>query len=200
MVLTRRQKEILDFVRSFLDKNGYSPSLAEIAEHFRLSSVATVYKHILNLQTKGYLVRKWNVSRSIELTSSGKPTRKAVALPLMGRVAAGSPIESVPDPEEMAVPEELVSGKKCYALQVTGDSMIDEQIRDGDYVIVDSRREARGGEMVIALVDGEATLKRFFKEKGKIRLQPSNPEMEPIYVKREDLKIQGIVIGVIRKY
>ena len=200
MVLTRRQKEILDFVRSFLDKNGYSPSLAEIAEHFHLSSVATVYKHILNLQTKGYLVRKWNVSRSIELTSSGKPTRKAVPLPLMGRVAAGSPIESVPDPEEMAVPEELVSGKKCYALQVTGDSMIDEQIRDGDYVIVDSRREARGGEMVIALVDGEATLKRFFKEKGKIRLQPSNPEMEPIYVKREDLKIQGIVIGVIRKY
>jgi repressor LexA len=201
MHLTRRQKEILDFVGRHIERKGYAPTIEEIGEHFGLSSLATVHKHLTNLQDKGLIKRAWNRSRALELV----PTRvevKAVELPLLGRVAAGTPIEAVSATETIFVPEDMVGRSDTYVLQVKGDSMIDEQIRDGDYVIVEDRRSAREGEMVIALLEGESvTLKKYFREQGgRIRLQPANSRLKPIYVDEQDLRIQGVVIGVLRKY
>ena len=159
--LTKRQREILDYLNDFIGQHGYAPSLEEIGRRFGLSSLATVHKHPTNLQKKGVVKRDWNRSRGLELV----PTQvavKAVELPLLGRVAAGSPIEAITASETIFVPEDMVGRRDTYVLQVKGDSMIDEQIRDGDFVIVENRRTARDGEMVIALVDGDsATLKKF---------------------------------------
>ena len=151
--LTKRQREILDYLNDFIQQHGYAPSLEEIGRRFSLSSLATVHKHLTNLQEKGFIKRAWNRSRSVELV----PTRlggRAVELPLLGYVAAGSPIEAVVGNETLAVPEDLVGKRDSYVLKVRGDSMIDEQIRDGDYVIVEDRRTADNGEMVIALLNG----------------------------------------------
>jgi repressor LexA len=201
MHLTRRQKEILDFVAQHISRKGYAPTIEEIGGHFGLSSLATVHKHLSNLQEKGLIKRAWNRSRALELVPSGMTVR-AVELPLMGRVAAGSPIEAVQSSETIWVPEDMLGRGETYVLQVKGDSMIEEQIRDGDYVIVEDRRDARDGEMVIALIDGEsATLKKLFREAGgRVRLQPANAAMDPIYVDAERLRVQGVVIGVLRKY
>jgi repressor LexA len=203
MALTRRQKEILEYITSFIEAKGYSPSLEEIAENFGLSSLATVHKHIWNLVEKGYIRRDEHRSRSIDVL----PIREggAVHLPLLGRVAAGRPIEAVRTPETIAVPEEMVGRRagEVYSLLVQGDSMIDEQIRDGDYVIVESRQTARDGEMVISLFDKDnsVTLKRLYREPGgRVRLQPANPSIPPIVVDAKDVRIQGVVIGVLRKY
>ena len=201
MHLTRRQKEILDFVAQHISRKGYAPTIEEIGGHFGLSSLATVHKHLSNLQEKGLIKRAWNRSRALELIPSGMTVR-AVELPLMGRVAAGSPIEAVQSSETIWVPEDMLGRGETYVLQVKGDSMIEEQIRDGDYVIVEDRQEARDGEMVIALIDGEsATLKKLYREGGgRVRLQPANAAMDPIYVDAERLRVQGVVIGVLRKY
>ena len=201
MHLTRRQKEILDFVSRHLERKGYAPTIEEIGEHFGLSSLATVHKHLTNLQDKGLIKRAWNRSRALELV----PTRvevKAVELPLLGRVAAGTPIEAVSATETIFVPEDMVGRRDTYVLQVKGDSMIDEQIRDGDYVIVEDRQAARDGEMVIALLDGEnVTLKKLFRERdGRVRLQPANSALRPLFVDPRTLRIQGVVIGVLRRY
>ena len=201
MYLTRRQKEILDFLDRHISRKGYAPTIEEIGEQFGLSSLATVHKHLTNLQKKGVVKRDWNRSRGLELV----PTQvavKAVELPLLGRVAAGSPIEAITASETIFVPEDMVGRRDTYVLQVKGDSMIDEQIRDGDFVIVENRRTARDGEMVIALVDGDsATLKKFYREGGgTIRLQPANARLKPIYIDQDRLRIQGVVIGVLRKY
>src|SRR3989441_4393229 len=201
MHLTRRQKEIFDFVSSHIHRKGYAPTIEEIGEHFGLSSLATVHKHLTNLQEKGLIKRAWNRSRALELVPTEVAVR-AVELPLLGRVAAGSPIEAVQSTETIFVPEDMVGKKSTYVLQVKGDSMIEEQIRDGDYVIVEDRKQARDGEMVIALLDREnVTLKKYFRESGgRVRLQPANSRMKPIYVEQGDLRIQGVVIGVLRKY
>ena len=201
MHLTRRQKEILDFVSRHIEKKGYAPTIEEISEQFGLSSLATVHKHLTNLQQKGLIKRLSNRSRAMELVPSEMKVH-AVELPLLGRVAAGSPIEAVADRETIFVPEDMIGRKETYVLQVKGDSMIDEQIRDGDYVIVESRTTAREGEMVIALLEGEkATLKKFYHERpGVIRLQPANAHMKPILVDADDVHIQGVVIGILRKY
>jgi repressor LexA len=201
MHLTRRQKEIYDFVARHIDRKGYAPTIVEIGEHFELRSLATVHKHLTNLQKKGLIKRAWNQSRALELVPTEVKVR-AVELPLLGRVAAGTPIEAIQASETIFVPEDMVGRKETYVLQVKGDSMIDEQIRDGDYVIVEDRKTARDGEMVIALLSGErATLKKMFREKaGRVRLQPANARMKPIYVDAEDLQIQGVVIGVLRRY
>jgi repressor LexA len=201
MHLTRRQKEILDFVGRHIEKKGYAPTIEEIGEQFGLSSLATVHKHLTNLQDKGLIKRLSNRSRAMELVPSEVKVH-AVQLPLLGRVAAGSPIEAIEDRETIFVPEDMIGRKETYVLQVKGDSMIDEQIRDGDYVIVESRTTAREGEMVIALLEGEkATLKKFYHERpGVIRLQPANAHMKPILVDADDLQIQGVVIGILRKY
>ena len=201
MHLTRRQKEILDFLARHIERKGYAPTIEEIGEHFGLSSLATVHKHLTNLQQKGLIKREWNRSRALELVPADVKVR-AVELPLLGRVAAGTPIEAVSGSETIFVPEDMVGRRDTYVLQVKGDSMIDEHIRDGDYVIVESRKSARDGEMVIALLEGErVTLKKLYREKGgRVRLQPANARLKPMYVDGDALRVQGVVIGVLRKY
>ena len=198
--LTKRQREILDFLNTFIEQHGYAPSLEEVGQRFGLSSLATVHKHLTNLQDKGFIKRAWNRSRSIELV----PTRvgaRAVDLPLLGNVAAGEPIEAVVSSETVVVPEDLVGKQDTYALRVRGDSMIDEQIRDGDVVIVEDRKTAQNGEMVIALLQGaEVTLKKFYRDNGRIRLQPANEAIQPLMVDAHEVQIQGVVVGVVRKY
>ena len=199
--LTKRQREILDYLNEFIQQHGYAPSLEEIGRKFALSSLATVHKHLTNLQEKGFIRRAWNRSRSVELLPS-RGGGRAVEVPLLGYVAAGMPIEAVAGNESIAIPESLLSGKRdTYVLRVRGDSMIDEQIRDGDWVVVEDRKSADNGEMVIALIGGQdATLKKFYKENGRVRLQPANPSMQPIYADPDNVQIQGVVVGVMRKY
>jgi len=198
--LTKRQREILDYLNDFIQQHGYAPSLEEIGRRFGLSSLATVHKHLTNLQEKGFIKRAWNRSRSVELVSSRLGGR-AVELPLLGYVAAGVPIEAIVGSETIAVPEDLVGKRDTYVLRVRGDSMIDEQIRDGDYVIVEDRSAPENGEMVIALLNGsDVTLKKLYREHGHIRLQPANPAMQPIIVQADQVQIQGVVIGVMRRY
>ncbi len=202
MPLTKRQKEILDYISEFIAAQGYAPSFEEIAESFGYASLATVHEHLSNLERKGYIRKSYNESRSIELLSpgQGQPT---VELPLLGAVAAGLPIEVVQDNETLAVPPDMVRRQKDnYVLRVEGNSMIEEQIRDGDYIVVQAQESAEDGQMVVALVSGEAaTVKKLYRERGgRIRLQPANPTMEPILVDAADVQVQGIVVGVIRKY
>jgi repressor LexA len=199
--LTKRQREILDFLNEFIQQHGYAPSLEEIGRRFNLSSLATVHKHLTNLQEKGFIRRAWNRSRSVELLPSRSGGR-AVELPMLGYVAAGRPIEAVAGAESISVPDSLVAGRRdTYVLRVRGESMIDEQIRDGDWVIVEDRKTVDNGEMVIALLGGQdVTLKKFYRENGRIRLQPANPAMQPIFVDPDGVQIQGVVVGVMRKY
>jgi repressor LexA len=199
--LTKRQREILDYLNEFIAQHGYAPSLEEIGERFSLSSLATVHKHLTNLQEKGFIRRAWNRSRSVELLPSRSGGR-AIELPMLGYVAAGMPIEAVAGNETISVPDSLVSGKRdTYVLRVRGDSMIDEQIRDGDLVIVEDRRTADNGETVVALLSGtEVTLKKLYREHGHVRLQPANPAIKPIIVPPEQVQVQGVVIGVMRRY
>ena len=198
--LTKRQREILDFLNDFIQQHGYAPSLEEIGRRFNLSSLATVHKHLTNLEEKGFIKRAWNRSRSVELVSTRLGAR-AVELPLLGYVAAGLPIEAVVGSESLAVPETLVGKRDSYVLRVKGDSMIEEHIRDGDYVIVEDRRTADNGEMVIALLNGsDVTLKKLYREQGRVRLQPANPTIQPIVVPADQVQIQGVVVGVMRRY
>jgi repressor LexA len=199
--LTKRQREILDYLQDFIQQHGYAPSLEEIGRHFGLSSLATVHKHLSNLQEKGVINRSWNRSRSLELLT-GRTASRSVEVPLLGYVAAGMPIEAVNSPETISVPEALASARRdTYVLRVRGDSMIDEQIRDGDWVIIEDRKQADNGETVVALVGGQdVTLKKFYRENGRIRLQPANTAMQPIYVNPDDVQVQGVVVGVMRKY
>src|SRR5688572_32374082 len=198
--LTKRQREILDYLQEFIQQHGYAPSLEEVGRRFGLSSLATVHKHLTNLEEKGCIRRLWNRSRSVELLSA-RTGQRAVELPMLGFVAAGLPIEAVTGSETIAVPEDLVGRRDTYVLKVKGDSMIDEQIRDGDYVIVEDRKTAENGEMVIALLGGsDVTLKKFYKENGRVRLQPANPAMQPMIVDPALVQLQGVVVGVMRKY
>jgi repressor LexA len=181
-------------------QHGYAPSLEEFGRRFSLSSLATVHKHLTNLQEKGFIRRSWNRSRSVELVPM-RTGGRALELPLLGYVAAGAPIEAVASNEAIAVPEDLVGKRDTYVLKVRGDSMIDEQIRDGDFVIVEDRKTAENGEMVIALLGGaDVTLKKFYRDNGRVRLQPANPAMQPLLVPAEQVQIQGVVVGVMRKY
>ncbi len=198
--LTKRQREILDYLNEFIQQHGYAPSLEEIGRRFNLSSLATVHKHLTNLQDKGFIKRAWNRSRSVELVPTRMGTR-SVELPLLGYVAAGAPIEAIAGAETIAVPEEMVGRRDTYVLRVRGSSMIDEQIRDGDFVIVEDRKSADNGEMVIALLGGsDVTLKKFYRENSHVRLQPANPVMQPIVVAADQVQVQGVVIGVLRRY
>jgi repressor LexA len=198
--LTKRQREIMDYLNEFIQEHGYAPSLEEIGRRFGLSSLATVHKHLTNLQEKGFIKRAWNRSRSVELVAT-RTGGRAVELPLLGYVAAGTPIEAVATSETIAVPEDLTGRRDTYVLRVRGDSMIDEQIRDGDLVIVEDRKMAENGEMVIALLGGtDATLKKFYRENSRVRLQPANPAMQPIVVDADQVQVQGVVVGVMRKY
>jgi repressor LexA len=199
--LTKRQREILDFLNEFIQQHGYAPSLEEIGRRFGLSSLATVHKHLTNLQEKGFIKRAWNRSRSVEMVAA-RTGGRALELPLLGYVAAGVPIEAIVSNETIAVPQDLAGRKDTYVLRVRGDSMIDEQIRDGDFVVVEDRKSADNGEMVIALLNStEVTLKKFYRDPGgRIRLQPANATMAPIFVDPDSVQIQGVVVGVMRKY
>jgi len=212
MALTRRQKELYDFLLNFVDQNGYSPSFEEIAEGMKLSSLATVHKHITNLEQKGLLRRDYNRSRSIDLlkprglmktslaVAAAATAQANLSLPLLGRIAAGQPLEAVENPESISLAD-FTRSKEVYVLQVKGESMQDEHILNGDYVLVEKANSARDGEIVVALVDGsEATLKRIYVEGSKVRLQPSNAAMQPIIVPAASVQVQGRVIGVLRKY
>jgi len=202
MTLTKRQNEILAYLRAHIAEHGYAPSFEEIAEQFTFASLATVHEHLTNLERKGYIRRQYNESRSIEVLPP-RGTAKATEIPLLGKVAAGLPIESLMHDETIAVPDEILPRRgPNYALKVAGNSMIDEHIVDGDYVVVHGRDAAENGEMVIALVNGsEATVKKFYRETGGwIRLHPANSTMTPMRYQERDVLIQGVVVGIIRKY
>ena len=202
MGLTKKQKDILDYIRDFIIDQGYAPSLREIAKHFRLSSVATVHQHIGALKEKGFLEKGSNEGRSLELVAAEPDTiiGEIINLPLFGLIAAGEPIEAVAQTETVAVPANLVVHREnSYVLQVRGNSMIEDGILDGDYVVVERNPSPENGDTVVALLDNAyATLKKFYREVGRIRLQPANKELQPIYVK--DPLIQGVVRAVIRNY
>ncbi|HLI77047.1 MAG TPA: transcriptional repressor LexA [Acidobacteriaceae bacterium] len=204
MAITRRQKEVLDFLSGFTSRNGYSPSYEEIAAGLGLNSLATVHKHVTNLQSKGLLQRAHNRSRSIDVLPQ-RSNRKGGGggsdrLPLLGRIAAGQPVEAIETAETISL-NDIIGTREVFALEVRGDSMRDEHIVSGDFVLVERTRTAREGEIIVALVDGaDATLKRFYREGSLIRLQPSNAEMAPIYAPATNVSIQGRVLGILRKY
>jgi repressor LexA len=205
MAITRRQRQVLDFITGFIRENGYSPSFEEIGHGLGLSSLATVHKHVSNLDQKGYLKRDYNRSRSIDVVPNKSRSKSAppapLEFPLAGRIAAGKPIEQVESPEMISLAD-FTRSKDVFVLEVSGESMQDEHIVNGDYVLVEKTQTARNGEIVVALVDGsETTLKRFFRDSDDtVRLQPSNKTMQPIMVPAASVAIQGRVIGVLRKY
>jgi repressor LexA len=202
--LTKRQKEVLDFVTQYIELNGYAPSYREIAEAFKLGSVATVAEHIETLVEKGLLQKGENSARSLQLIKiEDLAPENSVGLPILGLIAAGQPIETLEGhTETLEVPPFMVGRRHSYVLQVKGQSMIEDGILDGDYVVIQEKEVPSNGEVVVALVNGsEATLKRYYKEKGHIRLQPANSTMDPIIINAgTPIQIQGVVIGVIRKY
>lgn len=201
--LTERQKQILEFIQEYRKDRGIAPTHREICDRFGFSSYGTAYKHLKLLQQKGFLRRDWNQKRGIELIRAipGAETSER-DLPFYGYIAAGRPIEALQGNERVTVPGHLLSprGGDHYVLRVSGVSMIDEGIYDGDYVIVLRRELAEPGEMVVALVGDEATLKRFYPEGAMVRLQPANPEMQPIRVPARDVRVQGVVVGLMRKF
>jgi len=208
MALTKRQKEFLDFLAGFLEKRGYSPSYEEIAEGLDLASLATVHKHIMALETKHYVTRGFNQSRSLEIAPKYYEEQRqhrqqpvSFEIPLLGRIAAGAPVEAIAGRDTLNFAD-FTGDPSTYALQVRGESMIEDHICDGDYVLVEHAKEARDGDIVVALVDGmETTLKRFYLEAGdRVRLQPANASMQPIFVDRAAVEIQGKVLAVLRKY
>jgi repressor LexA len=213
--LTERQKEILEFVHEYRRQRGIAPTHREICARFGYSSYGTVYKHLKLLQDKGFLRRDWNQKRGIELIRAipggpgDGPPGSDHELPFFGRIAAGRPIEAVAGNERVTVPAHLLSSRggsgahaasDHYVLRVVGDSMIEDGIHDGDFVIVLRREIAEPGEMVVALVGDEATLKRFYPEGAMVRLQPANPNMQPFFVPSRDVRVQGVVVGLMRKF
>jgi repressor LexA len=206
MALTKRQKEFLDFLAGFLEKRGYSPSYEEIAEGLSLASLATVHKHILALESKHYLKRGFNQSRSLELApkfyEDQRQQRPAtMEIPLLGKIAAGAPVEAFAGQETLNF-NDFTGNPNTYALQVRGDSMIEDHICNGDFVLIQRAADARDGDIVVALVDGaETTLKRYYNEPGdRVRLQPANSSMAPIFVPKSSVSVQGKLLAVLRKY
>src|SRR5438876_11785951 len=206
MAITRRQRQIYDFISEFVQTHRYSPSYEEIKQGMGLNSLATVHKRSSNLEKKGLLTRDYNRSRSIDLLppkgrlKQSMSVNTAMVLPVMGRIAAGQPIEAVQNPETISLAD-FVRSKEAFVLEVRGESMQDEAILDGDYVLVEKTKTAHNGDIVVALVEmTDATLKRFYREGDKIRLQPSNAAMKPIIVPAASVEIQGRVIGVLIKY
>ena len=198
-MITRRQKELLDFLRGYIGEHGYAPTLEEIGRQFSLSSLATVHKHLQNLQKKGRIRRLANHSRALEVIPDPEIAR-AVQVPLLGEVAAGTPIEAIETPETVALPEDLLGRGETFVLRVRGESMIDDGILDGDLVVVESRSDAENGATVVALVRGDATVEKLYRERGRVRLVPANERMAPIVAPARDVDIRGVVIAVVRRY
>ncbi len=210
MYLTKRQREIFDYINRFIQRYRYSPSLREIAEGTGISSLATIHKHLRNLEGKGVIRRIANRGRALEVTpelDAPRPVEMSLAcfaLPILGVVQAGHPIEAIQEAEaeRMSVPVDFVrDSQKTFVLRVQGDSMIDDGIHDGDFIICERRNDARNGQVVVALVRGyETTVKRFYREKTMVRLQPSNPYMAPLVLPAREVDVQGVVVGLLRKY
>jgi repressor LexA len=199
--LTKRQKQVYDFIRRFVELNGHSPSYSEIAGGLGLSAQSTIHGHVRNLIKKGYITAKWNANRSIDLNHGQTEEPDFVSLPMAGTIAAGAPIEAIEQTEMINVPSELVGKGANYILQVRGDSMEEDHVLDGDMIIVEKRGAPKDGDMVVALLRGsDATLKRYKRRGKKIILYPANPAYEPIETDEQDLVIQGVVIGLLRKY
>jgi repressor LexA len=208
--LTERQRDILAFIQEFQKKRGVAPTHREICDHFGFSSYGTVYKHLSLLEKKGLIRRDWNQKRGVEVVDDGKPAGAASAraaeapgvreLPLFGYIAAGRPLDVERSDETIPVPEHLTSRGENYVLKVRGDSMVDDGILDGDLVIISRREDATNGEMVVANVSGEVTLKRLYKEGERVRLQPANSMMGPIYASARDVMVQGVVVGLMRRF
>lgn len=199
--LTKRQKQMVDYLRQYIEERGYAPTLAEIGEYFGLSSLATVHKHLHNLETKGFIRRTHNHSRALEIEGANGNHNGVRKLAMVGQVAAGTPIEAIEGHDSIAVPEEFVRRSDTFCLRVKGESMVDEGIRDGDYIIVEGRDGANPGETVVALIGDEATVKKYYPgDNGMVRLQPANPTMQPIFVNADAMRIRGVVVGLMRHY
>lgn len=198
--LTERQRDILGFIRKHQQEHGVAPTHKEICEAFGFSSYGTVYKHLSLLEKKGLIRRDWNQKRGVELVEEPREELKVRELPLFGNIAAGLPLEVDQADEMIAVPDTLTSRGRNFVLKVRGDSMIDDGILDGDYVIVEQVDRAANGQVVVAMVAGEVTLKRFYKEGERVRLQPANETMAPIFAHTRDITIQGVVIGLMRRF
>jgi len=208
MALTKRQKDVLDFIADFVEENGYSPSYEELAQGLKLASLATVHKHIQALESRNYLRRLFNQSRSLEVSAKyvqerrrSRQSTRAAEVPLAGRIAAGSPVEAIEGQDTLQFADFAGKGD-TFALQVTGESMIEDHILSGDYVLVEKTHQAKDGEIVVALVDGrETTLKRLYHDPdGRIRLQPANSSMQPIILDAANVQVQGRVLAVLRKF
>jgi len=198
MNLTQRQKEVYAFLQEYFGEHGTAPSYEEIRRQLGLSSLSTVHKHLKQLERKGYLRSPWSSQkRALSLKEHGRPS---VSLPLLGTVAAGLPIEAVEVPDQVEVPESLLRGGECFALRVRGDSMIEDGIHDGDIILVKKQATAETGQTVVALVEGEATVKKFYRRGKQVELRPANPDMQPLTVPAGKVQIQGVVIGLMRKY
>lgn len=198
--LTERQRDILGFIRDFQKKKGVAPTHREICDHFGFSSYGTVYKHLSLLQKKGLIRKDWNQKRGVEIVEEKETSPEIRELPFLGYIAAGQPLDVVASSETITVPQVLTSRGENYVLKVRGDSMIDDGIHDGDFVIITRRELAENGQMVVANVRGEVTLKRFYREGGRVRLQPANERMTPILVKADEVMVQGIVVGLMRRF
>jgi repressor LexA len=199
--LTPKQRSVLDFVRRFFAEWGYAPTIAEICDGLGLASTATVHKHLKILVDKGHIDTLPRRSRGLSVKSQAVDVGRSIEVPMLGRVTAGQPIEINEIPETINLPESMIGKGETFVLEVRGESMIDEAIKDGDLVIVEKRDSANNGDMVIACIENEeVTLKRIYREGNRVRLQPSNPAMPPIIIENRDVTIKGIVIGVLRKY
>lgn len=201
MAITPRQREVFDYLSRFIQTQGQAPTMAEIRTHFKLSSASTVHHLLSALEREGLIRRVPNAARAIEIIGPEQTTNES-EIPLLGVIAAGRPIEAILSHEMIAAPHDMRGRNRTFALRVRGDSMIGEGILDGDFIVVESQQTAKNGQTVVALVDGvDATVKRFYRERGQIRLEAANPKYKPIIVKPSDrLEVQGVVIGVIRKY
>jgi len=201
--VTERQRDILNFIKEFQSERGVTPTHREICDHFGFSSYGTVYKHLSLLEKKGLIRRDWNQKRGVELVEQPEQREPAAGvreLPLFGTIAAGRPLEVDVSDETISVPEHLTARGENYVLKVRGDSMIDDGIFDGDLVIISRREQAYNGEMVVANVSGEVTLKRIYREGERVRLQPANATMSPIYAQARDVAVQGVVVGLMRRF
>lgn len=201
--LTKKQKHLLDFIRQFDDEYGYAPTFREIMDGLNYSSVATVAQHVDNLAHKGFLHKRNNEARSVQLVDADVDTHNLSGLPVKGAIAAGEPIMTLDNPNEtLQVPNFMIKSDSSYVLQVKGESMVEDGILDGDYIIVKEHKTPLDGDVVVALIDGDsATLKHFYRESGRIRLEPANAAMDPIYIESDrDIEVQGVVTGVIRTY
>jgi repressor LexA len=202
--LTERQRDILQFIRDFQKSRGVAPTQREICDHFGFSSFGTVYKHLSLLQKKGLIRRDWNQKRGVELVDEDEKSEKSAPaareLPLFGYIAAGRPLDVEPSGDTITVPDSLTTRGENYVLKVRGDSMIEDGILDGDLVIIARRERADNGEMVVANVNGEVTLKRIYQEGERVRLQPANAMMNPIYAPAREVAVQGVVVGLMRRF